>query len=85
MAKAPVSADDTASRVPEPYRSIHRPTNGTTTTAHRPPRLTAPENSPRDQPNCSVMGTTNTDRVATAMTVRAEKLTTTALATITHP
>ena len=81
----PVRTEDTAISVPEPYRSIHRPTNGVTTTAHRPPRLTAPEKSARDQPSCSVIGTTNTDRVATAMTVRVEKLTTTVLAIITQP
>ena len=31
------------------------------------------------------MGTTNTDRTATAMTARVEKLTTTVLAMITQP
>ena len=54
-------------------------------TAQRPPRLTAPENSPRDHPMSSVMGTTNTDRAATAMTVRVDKLTDTVLPTMTHP
>ena len=33
-----------------------------------PPTLTAAENEPRDQPKCEVIGTTNTESVATAMT-----------------
>ncbi|GIT44462.1 MAG: hypothetical protein Ct9H300mP11_23980 [Chloroflexota bacterium] len=54
-------------------------------TAHRPPRLTAPENSPRDHPRSCVIGTTNTDKVATAIIVREEILTATVLAMMTHP
>ena len=58
---------------------------GAVTTAASPPRLTAPENKPRDQPRSLVMGTTNTDSTATAMTARVEKLTITVLATMTQP
>jgi hypothetical protein len=50
-----------------------------------PPRLIAPENNPLLQPRSSVIGTTNTESVATAMIVREDKLTDTALAAITHP
>ena len=42
--------------------------------AKTPPKLTAPENKPRDQPNCSVMGTTNTVRVAMDISGRADQL-----------
>ena len=84
-ASAPVSNDATDSNSPEPNRSSHLPTKGEMNTAQRPPRLTAPENSPRDHPKSSVMGTTNTDRAATAMTVRVDKLTDTVLPTMTHP
>jgi hypothetical protein len=37
---------------------------GEITTARRPPRLNAPENTPLDQPNSAVMGTTKTARTA---------------------
>tara|TARA_B100000408_G_C10273443_1_gene212842 strand:+ start:667 stop:894 length:228 start_codon:yes stop_codon:yes gene_type:complete len=70
---------------PDPDRSSHFPTMGETSTAHIPPRLTAPENKPRDHPSSWVIGTTNTDKVAIAMTVHVDKLTDTVLAAITHP
>ena len=54
-------------------------------TAHKPPKLTAPGNSPLAHPRSSVIGTTNTDKVATAMIVREEILTGTVLAMMTHP
>ena len=54
-------------------------------TATSPPRLTAPENIPTDQPRDWVIGTTNTERVATAITVRVDRLTATPLPTITQP
>jgi hypothetical protein len=55
-------ADSTA---PEPYRSMQRPTNGEMAMPHKPPRLSAPENTPRDHPKWPVIGTTNTDNVFT--------------------
>ena len=61
------------------------PTNGDIATAQRPPRLTAPENNPLDHPRCSVIGTTKTDKVATAITVRVVRLTVAASAAIIHP
>ena len=45
---------------------------GETTAANTPPRLTAPANSARVQPNCSDMGTTNTVSTATDIRGRAE-------------
>ena len=47
---------------------------GETNTAASPPRLTAPENIPTDQPMDWVIGTTNTESVATAITVRVDRL-----------
>jgi|TARA_B100001750_G_C15483676_1_gene587033 hypothetical protein len=47
--------------------------------------LIAPENSPRDHPKLSVIGTTKTDNVATAITGLDEKAIVTAEAKITHP
>ena len=82
---APVKNDETASSVPAPYRSTHRPMNGDITTAHNPPRLTAPEKSPLDHPSSSVMGTTNTERTATVIMVREERLIATVLAMMTQP
>ena len=84
-ARRPVRADDTESNNPDPYRSTHLPTRGEINTAQRPPRLIAPENNPLLQPRSSVIGTTNTERVATAMIVREDKLTDTVLAKIAHP
>ena len=84
-AKIPVSNEEIDSRSPEPCWSIHFPTKGEMNTAHNPPRLTALENSPRDHPSSCVIGTTNTDKVATAMIVREDRLTATVLATMTHP
>ena len=77
--------EEPAIKMPVPYLSIDRPTNGDIATAHSPPRLTAPENNPLDHPSCSVIGTTNTDRVATAITVRVVRLTVAVSAAITHP
>ena len=77
--------DEPAIKTPVPYLSIDRPTNGEIATAHRPPRLTAPENNPLDHPSCSVIGTTNTDRVATAITVLVVRLTVAVSAAIIHP
>ena len=84
-AKIPVSNEDMDNRSPDPCWSIHLPTKGEMNTAHRPPMLTALENNPRDHPRSCVIGTTNTDKVATAITVREEILTATVLATMTHP
>ena len=67
MAHTPMINEVTPRTRPEPNRSINRPTKGEINTAHSPARLTAPENKPRDQPKCSVMGTTNTERVVTAI------------------
>ena len=77
--------EDPAIKMPVPYLSMDRPAKGDIATAHRPPRLTAPENKPLDHPSCSVMGTTNTDRVATAITVRVVRLTVAVSAAIIHP
>ena len=85
MAHSPTTADEADSITPEPYRSINLPAKGETMSSNRAPRLTAPENWPRDQPNSSVMGTTKTERVATAITGRAPKLGTEATANITQP
>ena len=54
-------------------------------TAQRPPKLTAPEKRPRDQPNSSVIGTKNTDSVATAINGLEENEIPTALLKITQP
>ena len=70
---------------PAPYLSSHRPTMGETNTAASPPRLTAPENIPTDQPMAWVIGTTNTESVATAITVRVDRLNATPLPAITQP
>ena len=64
---------------------MSRPAKGEMTIAHTPPRLMAPEKRPRDQPKCSVIGTTNTDKVATAINAREEKATLTADPKTTHP
>ena len=58
---------------------------GETKTATSPARLTAPENIPTDQPMDWVIGTTNTERVATAITVRVDRLTATPFPAITQP
>jgi hypothetical protein len=50
-----------------------RPAKGDIITAHIPPRLTAPEKKPRDQSNSWVIGTRNTDRVATDINGREVK------------
>ena len=63
-------AADAATTTPEPCRSISRPARGETAAAPNPPMLTAPENSALDQPNSSVIGTTKTERVATAIRER---------------
>lgn len=70
MAQAPATADEALIMNPAPYRSTKRPATGEMATAHKPPRLTAPANSPRDQPNASVIGTTKTDRTATDISGR---------------
>jgi hypothetical protein len=85
MAQAPTTAEEADSNTPEPYRSISLPAKGETNRPKRAPKLTAPENCPLDQPNSSVMGTTKTERVATAITARAPKLGTEATAKITQP
>ena len=85
MASAPVAKEPTPRMAPAPNLSSNLPMMGEMTTATRPPRLTAPENMPTDQPMDWVMGTTNTEMVATAMTVRADRLTATPLPAITHP
>ena len=71
-----------ASTIPEPYLSISLPANGDISMAHTPPMLIAPENSPRDHPKLSVIGTTKTDNVATAITGLDEKAIVTAEAKI---
>ena len=85
MAHNPTTAEEAESIAPEPYRSTNLPAKGETMSPNRAPKLTAPENCPRDQPNSSVMGTTKTERVATAITGRAPKLGTEAAAKITQP
>lgn len=85
MAQIPTTADEAESKTPEPYRSMNRPAKGETMSPNRAPKLTAPENCPRDQPKSSVIGTTKTDRVATAMTGLAPKLGTEVTANITQP
>jgi len=85
MAHSPTTAEEADNSTPEPYRSISLPAKGETRSPNKAPRLTAPENWARDQPNSSVIGTTKTERVATAITGRAPKLGTEATAKITHP
>ena len=85
MAHAPTTAAEDANSTLDPYRSIKRPAKGETTRPHNAPRLTAPENWPRDHPSSLVMGTTNTERVATDITGRALKLGTDATARMTQP
>ena len=55
-----------------PRRSSTGPMSGETNAASTPPSDTAPAISVRDQPKASVMGTTKTDRVATAGPWRAK-------------
>ena len=55
-----------------PWRSSTGPSIGDTNAASRPPSDTAPAIAVRDQPNASVIGTTNTDSTATAGPWRAK-------------
>ena len=73
-----------SSTVRAPWRSTSLPTAGDTTAARMPPSETAPASSERDQPNSRVIGTMNTDRVATAQAWRA-KVAHMAQPAITHP
>ena len=61
------------------------PAKGDITSPQTAPRLTAPENRPRDQPNSSVIGITKTDSTATDATGLAPKLGRLARANTTHP
>ena len=85
MAQTPTTAELPATIAPEPYRSTNRPANGEISRPHNAPKLTAPENNPRDQSKCSVMGITNTDNTDTDATGRAPKLGSEAIASTTHP
>ena len=55
-----------------PRRSSIGPSIGDTNAASSPPSDTAPAIEARDQPNASVIGTTNTDSTATAGPCRAK-------------
>ena len=81
----PMMPEADASTIPEPYLSMSLPANGDMNIAHTPPKLIAPENNPRDHPKSSVIGTTKTDNVATAISGLDEKATVTAEAKITQP
>ena len=85
MAQIPATADVAPIITPVPYRSTQRPTNGEMNTAHTPPRLTAPANSPLDHSKASVIGTTNTDNTATDIRGRDVKLVLTTTAKTTQP
>jgi hypothetical protein len=66
----PSTARHSTSRAPR--RSTKGPSTGDTTAASSPPSDTAPAIAVRDQPNASVIGTTNTASTATAGPCRAK-------------
>ncbi len=71
MVANPVPSTATHRISREPRRSRIRPSEGETKAASTLPSDTAPAISMRDQPNASVIGTTKTDRTATAGPWRA--------------
>ena len=85
MASRPVRRDETPMIAPLPYLSNHLPNIGEVTTAHNPPRLTAVDSIPLDHPSSRVIGSTNTESMATAIMVLVERLIAMLLPAITHP
>ena len=63
---APVVSTAAHSTRRGPTRSSARPNSGAANAASKPPSDTAPDIAVRDHPNESVIGSTNTDSVATA-------------------
>ena len=81
----PVRSEEMPIIAPLPYRSNHLPNMGDVTTAHNPPRLTAVDSNPLDQPNSRVIGSTNTESMSTAIIVLVERLIAMLLPAITQP